>query len=112
MHTLRRNRKPFTYELYLGKADALDKNGYKTGEKKPVYDSPVTMYARISAARGSTTEEIFGVTTDYTRTIITDNMQCPIDENTRITIEGDVYCVVKVAKSLNHIMVAVKEVES
>lgn len=73
---------------------------------------PVLMYARISASRGSTTEEIFGVTTDYTRTIITDDMSCPIDENTRITIEGATYCVVKIAKSLNHIMIAVKEVES
>lgn len=119
MRCLNKNKQDFYYALYSSKTMATDANGLKTGEVVETYTSPVEMSANISPARGSAELEMFGINTNYSKTIATDKMNCPITETTRIWIDVAPnlaannwnYIVVGVAKSLNCIVYAVKEVD-
>lgn len=87
------------------------------------YSEPVEFYANISAAKGSSDSEVFGVTLDYTKTISTTDMSLPISETSLIWFEttpimnedGTVdessadYAVVAIARSLNNVVYAIKK---
>lgn len=108
MRCLARNLKTITYQLYLGNQEEMDDNGNYTGNKPPVYSDPVSIRANVSASRGSADLDMFGVNIPYTNTVLVDDLNCPIDENSRIEIDGNPYAVLLVAKSLNHIAYAVR----
>lgn len=121
MRTLERNKITFHYCLYLRKEDVVDSGGYELGEKKVVYDKAVEMSANISAATGQAQVEQFGNFISYDKVIVTDDMSCPIDENTVLFIDKAPeydkdenplydYIVKRVAKSLNSISIAVSKV--
>lgn len=121
MMTLAQNKQKFFYSLYKGMEDAEDSNGFLTGGKTKTYYSPVEMWANISAARGDASVEQFGVNENYSRTIVTDQMDCPINTDSKLWIgvpatdsNNNVlpynYRVVRVAKSLNSITYAITEV--
>lgn len=121
MRTLERNKTTFHYCLYLRKEDVVDSGGYELGEKKVVYDEAVEMSANISAATGQAQVEQFGNFISYDKVIVTDDMSCPIDENTVLFIDKAPeydkdenplydYIVKRVAKSLNSISIAVSKV--
>ena len=114
MQSLGINTQLVYYALYSSYTDTT-KDGFKTGGKEVVYQNPVSMYANISAQRGSSDFEPFGVDLDYDRTMVTADMTCPIDEHSvlwigRSTSEPSNYLVRRVAKSLNSITYAIKEV--
>lgn len=119
MRLLQKNKQTLYYALYSSKTMATDANGLKTGEVVETYASPVEMSANISPARGSAELEMFGINTNYSKTIATGEMNCPISETSRIWIgvtpnlaaNNWNYEVVGVAKSLNSIVYAVKEVD-
>lgn len=87
------------------------------------YNNPVSFYANISAGKGTSQEEVFGVSLDYTKTISTTDMDLPISETSLIWFEteptynadGTVneasadYSVVGIAKSLNNAVYALKK---
>lgn len=109
------------YALYSGLTEATQ-DGLYTGEMVTSYASPVAICASVSAARGTSDIDLFGVNISYSKAVIVDDMSCPIDEHSRLWIGRqptdanllDVphnYEVVAVAKSLNHITYAVKEVD-
>lgn len=108
MRNLERNKSDVTYRLYKGITEKQDDDGYYTGEKVPTYEDSVTIRASVSAARGSSDVDMFGINVPYTNTVIVDDMSCPISESTRLEIDGKPYAVLLVAKSLNHITYAVK----
>ena len=115
MRELERNKQRIYYALYMGKVDAVDANGYKTGEKTKSYSDPVPFRINVSPARGNADREIFGIDLSYTRTMTTDKLDCPIDEDTilwigRDTSEPHNYIVVRKAPSLNDIVYAIREV--
>ena len=122
MRTLRRNKQTVFYALYLGIEDMVE-GGYKTGEKAVLYGSPMRVKMNVSAARGNAEVEQFGIQDTYSKTIITDDMNCPINTDSILWIgiapdangeSGAVkhnYKVVRVAKSLNSITYAVEEVK-
>lgn len=120
MRCLNKNKQDFYYALYSSKTMATDANGLKTGEVTKTYTNPVKMSANISPARGSAESEMFGINTNYSKTIATDMMNCPITETSRIWIDIEPnlaannwnYEVVQVAKSLNNVVIAVKEVKN
>ena len=71
----------------------------------------------VSASRGVASEEMFGISTNYTKVLVTDDVNCPIDEHSILWIDKPVtgphdYVVVRVAKSLNSIAYAVLEVSA
>ena len=112
MRNLARNKRTISYLLYEGFTDEVDSNGLYTGTKIPTYASPVDIRASVSAARGTTDLDLFGINVPYTNTVLVDNLDCPIDENSRLEIDGNPYAVLSVAKSLNHIAYAVRKLNA
>jgi hypothetical protein len=119
-----RNRQPFFYALYDGRAETIDASGKATGEYVVRYKNPVQTSANISAAQGSSYDRMFGTDVVYDRVIHTADMLTKIDENTvlwidiPVTIEPDGstktpwnYIVKRVAFSLNFVSFAIRRVE-
>ena len=140
MRLMRRNLKPIWYCLYQGRNPVIGADGYETGDTKIIYSDPVKLMCNISPASGMIHSEFFGRIEDYDLIIVTDQMDCPIDENTVIYLErdpkrkmrlkiqlrtnpfGDLlynsgttekydYIVKRVARSLNHISYAISKVK-
>lgn len=137
MRTLKRNERKFYYCLYANKTPIVDDYGNETGESIVTYQDPVEMKANISPATGQSNTEQFGNLENYDKVIVTDDLNCPIDENsvlfidkepeytevlthttTAITTQDETvsipvfdYTVRRVAKSLNSISIAVKKVD-
>lgn len=88
MRTLKRNKRPFYYAnpvketMIPGQYDGL-----YSGEVSVTYTTPVMMKANISPASGSAQAEAFGTLTDYDKVIVTDDIDCPIDEHTVLFID-------------------------
>lgn len=115
MRCIDRNKVKFYYSLFLSKENIEDDDGFLTGEYRTRYSSPIEMRASISPATGVVRQEQFGNATDYDKVIITDDIKCPIDENTVLYIEVTPdkpydYVVKKVAKSLNFVSIAISKV--
>ncbi len=118
MKCLDRNKQTFYYALYEGKTPLRDEYGNLTGEYSVNYSEPQSAKMNVSASRGTADTELFGITANYTKTIVTEDMSCPIDENSILWIgispqngASYNYSVVQVAKSLNSITYAIREVE-
>ena len=122
MKCLKRNKQTFYYALFHEKVAITDEYGNDTGEYRAVYETPVAMQANISAATGEAQTEQFGNTIMYDKVIISDEIDCPIDEHSVLCIdsppsydgEGNLvfdYIVKKVAKSLNTVSFAVSKVQ-
>lgn len=144
VRTLNRNKRPFWFCLFEQKIPIVDEYGNETSESIVQYGTPTKMSANISPATGYAQTEQFGNLDNYDKVIVTDWMECPIDENsvlfigkepeyaeavtinyvpretvlgedevTEITVEVPVYnyIVRRVAKSLNHISIAVRKVD-
>ena len=121
MKVLKRNKRAFYYCLYQGTEKLVDENGNRTGEERQTYSEPIKTLANISPASGIAQTEQFGNLENYDKVIVTDDMNCPIDEHTVLFIDkepehstsGDLmydYTVRRVAKSLNSISIAVRKV--
>lgn len=116
MRCLSRNKQTVYYALYSGKVAIEDENGNETGEYAIAYDGPVKLLANVSAARGTAEQEMFGIGVNYTKTIIVDDVNCPIDEHSvlwidKATSEPHNYVVERVARSLNSVVYAVRKVD-
>lgn len=122
MRTLLRNKQRFWFANITGTTRTVDEYGYETGESEVAYSEPIEFEANISAARGTTDLDAFGINTNYTKTIVTDDLTVPIDKSTILWIDcepdengeaGNIkhdYVVVAVAKSINSVTIAIKEV--
>lgn len=116
MQCLNQNKRTIYYALLTAIEENTDADGYYNGEYSPVYGVPTTLRINVSAERGSADMERFGIDTPYTKTLVTDDTACPIKEDSVLWIDktpddGDYnYVVVRVARSLNFISYAVREV--
>jgi len=146
MRNLSRNEQIVYYALFNSMTEKVDDYGNKTGTFSIEYATVQRVGVNVSASRGTSDLEQFGINLNYTKTLVTCNMKCPISETsvlwlgyglifdydaTEIPSNGDVrvkdgviveykdgnwvdvphnYVVVGVAKSLNSITYAVKEV--
>ena len=129
MRDLQRNQQTFYYALYQGRSNVSDSSGFKTGEKRVTYGDPVKMKANISPADGNASDAIFGKDLQYSKTLVTCNMDCPIDEESVLWVGKDPYVsqvsgsstisvltpynytVTRVAKGLNNIVYALRQVD-
>lgn len=137
MRSLKKNQQKLWYSTYANQITIYerDENGeiiYDEidGEQIPRikceragYNNPVSFYANISAAKGTSDSEVFGVSLDYTKTISTCDMTLPLSETSLIWFEtepkynadGTVdsnsadYSVVAIARSLNNVVCAIKK---
>lgn len=121
MRTMERNKQSFFYLLYDRKEPVTDEDGNETGEETVVYKPAVSFRANVSAATGASQVEQFGSLTGYDKVIVTDDLDCPIDENTVLFLDKEPECdedgrplydymVKRVAKSLNSVSIAVTKV--
>lgn len=121
MKTMERNKSPFWYLLYDKKVPVMDDDGNETGDYRVIYKEAVQRKENISAATGSAQVEQFGNFISYDKVIVTDDLSCPIDENSVLFIDKEPeydtdgnplydYIVKRVAKSLNSISYAVSKV--
>lgn len=123
MRALKRNKTEFWYANPVSETQILDEYGNETTEVYTEYSEPQSVMANISPSRGNAELDMFGINTNYTKTIVTDNLDLPITADTILWIDtppddggesGSVkhdYVVVQVAKSLNVLAIAVKEVK-
>ena len=141
MHVLERNKEYLWYANPTGETYATDANGYKTGERKITYATPakVKMSMAISSgannlgSQGMAELERYGIATGYTHRAVTDDMDCPMGEESLVwykieptrtvetTVEGQTvntevpvphnFKVVRKAQSLNHLIYYLKEVD-
>lgn len=107
--------------LYDRKEPILDEDGNETGESKVYYKPATKQRMNVSAAMGSAQVEQFGNLAGYDKVIVTDDLSCPINENTVLFVDKSPeyskdgsplydYIVKRVAKSLNSISYAVTKV--
>ena len=123
MRGMSRNKQTFWYALYERSEPILDADGNEVGEQS-IYGNPVKEKGNISAARGSTENDLFGVNAVYTKTINPMPINCPIDESSILwvgvkplikddgsTMTAHNYVVSQVAQSLNHKAYAISRVD-
>lgn len=121
MKIMERNKQPFWYMLYDRAEAVVDEYGNESGEKKIFYKEAVLFKANISAAGGTAQMEQFGNLSNYDKVIVTDDVNCPIDENTVLFVDKKPeykedgspvydYIVMRVAKSLNSRSYAIQQV--
>ena len=125
---LRINKQPFHYAMFLEKRPILDDektdefgNPLDTGEIDVVYSNPIRVAANISAAKGASEADIFGVDIAYDRVI--SMIETDIDEvsilwvdiEPEIEADGSTntphnYIVTRKARSLNSVLLAIQKV--
>lgn len=120
VRTLKRNARPFYYSLFEGNMLIYDEYGNDTLETYASYSEPYKMVANISAATGQSSTEQFGNLDDYDKIIVTDWIDCPIDENSVLFVDKEPefrdeipvydYTVRRIAKSINSVSIAIKKV--
>lgn len=121
MKCLTRNKTKFHYSLLTDTEEILDEYGNESGESRLVYGEPVSAYANISPAKGTAQNEQFGNDLKYDKVIVTDDINCPIGEDSILFIDKTPECdddgnylydyIVKgIAKSLNSVSIAVEKV--
>lgn len=129
MKALARNKQSLWYAVPTGTlTDVTDENSLYTGEQTVVYGTPVKVSMNISPGTGRAVLEWFGIATNYDKVLVTDDMSCPITEDTILwigidptttTVNNGVsttvnnphnFVVNRVAKSLNSIVYGVTEV--
>ena len=111
MRDLKRNQILVTFRPYLRNDEIIDENGYHTADYSPVFGEEQQLFLSVSANKGDYSEQMFGDVLDYDSTMLISDPDCPIDENTRVTIDEQTYVVKAVARSLNVSQYAIKRVE-
>lgn len=131
MQGLKRNQKTLYYQTFSDSVpvyetdldgnvryDPVTKEPLITGDYTVGYADPVQFQANVSAAKSEAQFEPFGVNTDYDKVICyCSKKKLPIDELSRIFVDRKPddgltadYKVVKVARSLNSVLYAIKQI--
>ena len=144
MRILSRNKQTLWYANPTGSTWVTDDNGLKTGEKTIAYGTPVSVKMSISASSGANNLgsqgmadlKPYGIETGYTHRATTEDLNCPMKEESIIwlgisptrtvveqrtvngqTVEVNVevpvphnYKVIRKETSLNHLTYYLKEV--
>lgn len=88
MHLLERNKKVLWFANRTGETYETDTNGLKTGEKTQTYGEPQKIRVAMSISSGANNIgsqgladlNLRGIVTGYTHNAITEDMNCPMDE--------------------------------
>lgn len=153
MRVLERNKQDLWFANRVSESYVTDTNGLKTGEKEQAYATPQKIRVSMSmssgannlGSQGMVALDPYGLTTAYTHNAVTEDMNCPLDEEALVwyertptvketrtrtveeTIDGEVtthtiteevevpvphnFVVVRKAKSLNHLIYYLREVD-
>jgi len=120
MKLQKRNCRTVYYCQFVRKTPIMDDDGYETGEFTVTYTDPVPIEVNVSPATGTAQMMMFGTFINYDKVLLTDDMDCPITEDSVLFVdkapEYDAkgqpkydYSVKRVAKSINVISIALRE---
>ena len=118
MRTLKRNKRPVAYAFYQGMTDLVDSDGNYTGETEITYSIPIRTLMNVSGGRGQADIALFGLTSNFSRTAVTEDLETPFNTDTVFWIEKNPdtelhdYRVVAVARTINQVVLALEEVEN
>lgn len=87
MRTMLRNKRTFSFCLYKEEIPIIDEYGNDSGERIVSYTPATQMSANVSPASGYAQTEQFGNLENYDKVIVTDWMDCPIDENSVLFLD-------------------------
>lgn len=118
MRDLKRNQRRMWYAMALYTVQIRDEYGNDTLEVETVYDTPTLLHCNVSANVGQEAVEVFGVQTEYSRTVNITGLSCPLYEGGRVWFgvepneraDNYNYTVQRVADSKNGFLVALREV--
>ena len=133
MRLLARNKKDLWYANLTSTSYVTDNNGLKSGEKQNTYADPVKVRMSMAISSGANNLgsqgiaelEPYGIVTGYTARAVTEDLNCPMEEQSKVwygieptqTVNDQEvpvphnYVVVRKAKSLNHLIYYLKEVD-
>ena len=117
MRTIQRNKRLVAYARYEGVTEILDDNGDHTGQYEVHYTDPVYARMNVSGGRGQADIALFGFTSNYSRTLVTDDLETDFNKQTIFWIETDPktqphdYRVAGVARTINQVVIALAEVD-
>lgn len=113
MRDSERNKSEIYYAL---RNAAADKDEWGNAKDITTYGEPTRLEISVSANKGEASAQAFGTDLRYDREMSTHNMSCPIDEYSRLWLDGRSieethnYEVAAVSKSLNCIRYAIRRV--
>lgn len=117
MRVVNRNRRPVAYAFYEGTTEIIDDNGLHTGEYEVHYTDPVRALMNVSGGKGQANVRLFGIGSEFDRTIVTDDLTTQFSTDTVFWVETDPdnapfdYRVVSVARTINQVVLGLAEVE-
>lgn len=129
MHVLERNKQTLWFANKTDEGYVTDANGFKTGDKDIQYTEPVQVRMSMAISSGANNLgsqgmaelEQYGIVSAYTHRMTTDNLNCPITEESLIWYRktpGETFDevphnfkVVRIARSDNHVTYYVKEAD-
>ena len=97
MRVLERNKKDLWFANRVSESYVTDTNGLKTGEKQQAYDTPQKIRVSMSmssgannlGSQGMVALDPYGLTTAYTHNAVTEDMNCPLDEEALVWYERE-----------------------
>ncbi len=132
MKVLSRNKKAIWYANPIGTEDIRDEYGNYTGEQRLTFDTP-KRYDRFSygpmqsyaaaLSHGFIKQEPYGLVEDYTLPLVTDDLNCPLQPDSRAWVDtepfgenGEVlpntHIVTAILPSINVVKVTLKKVST
>lgn len=115
MRSLNRQKIKIHYSNYLGETEIMDDDGNYTGERENIYSDPMELRVSIGPNGGLVTRNPYGVAPEYDRVIISDDVNCPINETSIIWVDNNItekhdYIVQSISKTLNSVAYGIKKV--
>ena len=113
MRDAERNKSKIHYAL---RNVSSEKDEWGNTNNVTTYGEPIELKISVSANKGEASAQAFGAELKYDREMSTHNMSCPIDEYSRLWLDGrdtadtHNYEVAAVSKSLNCIRYAIRRV--
>jgi len=116
MRTLDKNKQTIHYKPYSGATPVTDEDNLLTGEDEVSYGKLKEMRCHVSPASGLATQQIFGIETNYSKVLITDDMNCGLNEYSIVWVDKPTtgphdYVVARRSVSLNYIAYGLMEVD-
>ncbi len=113
MRDSERNKTKIYYAL---RNVSKDKDEWGNTKDVTTYGNPTKLEISVSANKGEVSLQAFGADLRYDREMVTHNMSCPIDEYSRLWLDGRSveethnYEVAAVSRSLNCVRYAIRRV--
>lgn len=117
MRTSQRDKRPVAYASYVGIQELTDEYGNYTGEYDVEYSDPIKTLMNVSGGRGQADIALFGLTQNFSRTAVTQDLETDWNTEMVMWVERDPdtepfdYRISQVARTINQVVLALEEVD-